>query len=172
MSMSSRKKTTRLAAAALLAALAIVFSYIEAMIPNPAAIPGVKLGIANIVILVALYELDLRYALAINIIRITIVGLLFSGLFGALYSLAGGLLSMLVMWLLQKTGLFSIVGVSMAGGVCHNIGQLLTASFIVCDLRMFMYLPVLMFSGIISGILVGFISWYICRTIKKEVLHA
>ena len=107
--MSSRKKTTRLAAAALLAALAIIFSYIEVMIPNPAAIPGVKLGIANIVILVALYELDLRYALAINIIRITIVGLLFSGLFGALYSLAGGLLSMLVMWLLKKTGLFSIV---------------------------------------------------------------
>lgn len=123
MSMSSRKKTTRLAAAALLAALAIIFSYIEVMIPNPAAIPGVKLGIANIVILVALYELDLRYALAINIIRITIVGLLFSGLFGALYSLAGGLLSMLVMWLLKKTGLFSIVGVSMAGGVCHNMNH-------------------------------------------------
>ena len=100
--------------AALLAALALIFSYVEAMIPSPVAIPGVKLGVANLVILIALYQLDFKYALAINLVRIVISGLLFSGVFGILYSLAGGMLSLMVMWFLKKTDLFSIVGVSMA----------------------------------------------------------
>ena len=166
--MSSQDRNKRIAMAALLAALALIFSYVEAMIPSPVAIPGVKLGVANLVILIALYQLDFKYAIAINLVRIVVSGLLFSGVFGILYSLAGGMLSLIVMWLLKKTGLFSIVGVSMAGGVAHNIGQILVASAVVSDLKMFAYLPVLMFSGIISGILIGFLCHYVMLALKMD----
>ena len=166
--MSSQTRNRRIAMAALLAALALIFSYVEAMIPSPVAIPGVKLGVANLVILIALYQLDFKYAFAINLVRIVMSGLLFSGVFGILYSLAGGMLSLVVMWLLKKTNLFSIVGVSMAGGVAHNIGQILVASAVVSDLRMFAYLPVLMFSGIISGVLIGFLCHYVMLALKMD----
>ncbi|MBQ7246097.1 MAG: Gx transporter family protein [Firmicutes bacterium] len=166
--MSSQDRNKRIAMAALLAALALIFSYVEAMIPSPVAIPGVKLGVANLVILIALYQLDFKYAIAINLVRIVVSGLLFSGVFGILYSLAGGMLSLIVMWLLKKTGLFSIIGVSMAGGVAHNIGQILVASAVVSDLKMFAYLPVLMFSGIISGILIGFLCHYVMLALKMD----
>lgn len=158
---SQDNRTKRLATSALLATLALIFSYVEAMIPLSVSIPGVKLGVANLVVLIALYKLDFRYAFAINMVRIMISGLLFTGLFGMLYSMAGGVLSLLVMWFLKKTDLFSVVGVSMAGGVSHNIGQLLIASFIVSDLRMFTYMPILMFSGLASGILLGYLCYYI-----------
>ena len=166
--MSSQDRNKRIAMAALLAALALIFSSVEAMIPSPVAIPGVKLGVANLVILIALYQLDFKYAIAINLVRIVVSGLLFSGVFGILYSLAGGMLSLIVMWLLKKTGLFSIIGVSMAGGVAHNIGQILVASAVVSDLKMFAYLPVLMFSGIISGILIGFLCHYVMLALKMD----
>lgn len=161
-------KTTRLTTAALLATIALIFSYIEAILPLSVGVPGVKLGIANLVVLVAIYKLDFRYALGINVIRILVAGLLFTGVFGALYSLAGGLLSLCIMYLLKRTGLFSIIGVSMAGGVAHNIGQILVAAFVISNLRMFLYLPVLMFSGIISGILIGIVAFYITDKIPDK----
>ncbi len=164
-------RTKRLALSSMFAALALIFSYIEAMLPFSVGIPGVKLGIANLVVIIALYEMGLRYALTINVIRIFVAGLLFNGLFGAVYSLAGGLLSLLIMWLLKKTGLFSMIGVSMAGGVAHNMGQLLIASAIVSDLRMFLYFPVLMFSGIASGIAIGFVSCVIDKKLPKSLFH-
>ena len=154
-------RTGKVALAALLAALALIFSYVESLIPLSVTMPGVKLGVANLVILVALYKLDFKYAFAINIVRILVSGLLFSGVFGVLYSLAGGVLSIVIMWILKKTDLFSIVGVSMAGGVAHNFGQVLVAAILISDLRMFIYLPVLMFSGIVSGIVIGYIAYYI-----------
>ena len=141
------------------AALAMIFSYIEFLIPFSVGIPGVKLGLPNLIIIIALYKMDTRYAYTINIVRILISGLLFTGAFGAVYSLAGGLLSLTVMVLLKKTKLFSMVGVSMAGGVAHNMGQLLVASAIVSDLKMFLYFPILMFSGLISGILIGIVAY-------------
>ena len=143
------------AVTALLAALALIFSYVEAIIPYNAGIPGVKLGIANIVTVIALYRISAKEAAMVNFIRIIIAGLLFNGLFGMLYSLAGASLSLAGMILLRKTDLFSMTGVSMAGGVLHNMGQLIVAVMIIEDTRMFMYFPVLMFSGIISGIAVG-----------------
>ena len=154
-------RTGKVALAALLAALALIFSYVESLIPLSVTMPGVKLGVANLVILVALYKLDFKYAFAINIVRILVSGLLFSGVFGVLYSLAGGVLSIVIMWILKKTDLFSIVGVSMAGGVAHNFGQILVAAILISDLRMFIYLPILMFSGIVSGIVIGYIAYYI-----------
>ena len=151
------------------AALALIFSYIEAILPLSTGIPGVKLGIANLVVILALYNMNFRYAMGINVIRILVAGLLFNGLFGALYSLAGGVVSLTVMWLLKRTGLFSMAGVSMAGGVAHNMGQLLVASALVSNLKMFVYLPVLMFSGIAAGILIGVTASVVNGRVPKDV---
>ena len=155
--------TRRLALCAMLASLALIFSYVEAMIPVPVPVPGIKLGIANLVIVMAIYKLGFRYAFAINCVRIVIAGLLFSGVFGMLYSFAGGILSITVMYLLYKTGWFSMVGVSMAGGVAHNLGQLLTACLIVSTVRLMSYFSILLFSGLFSGIAVGVLATLIYR---------
>ncbi len=156
--MENITNTKKVTMTALLAALALIFSYIEVLIPFNPAIPGIKLGIANLVVIVALYHMGLRYAIVINVVRIFIAGLLFSGVFGIIYSLAGAILSMAVMVLLKKTGLFSVAGVSMAGGVAHNLGQILAAAFLVSNLSIFIYFPVLIFSGLISGALIGVVA--------------
>ncbi|MCI7147296.1 MAG: Gx transporter family protein [Candidatus Fimisoma sp.] len=156
-------RTKKLALSAILAALAMILSYVEAMVPMPVPIPGIKLGLANLVILLAIYRLGFKYALAINCIRIFVTGLLFTGAFGILYSLAGGLLSLLVMYLLYRTGIFSMVGVSMAGGVAHNLGQLLTACLIMSNIRLMSYFAVLLFAGMGSGILMGIVAWLVCQ---------
>ena len=163
MSMDRRDRTSKLTIAALMAALALIFSYIEVLIPFNFGIPGIKLGIANLVIIVALYYLGTRYALLINVIRILIGGLLFSGVFGMLYSMAGALLSMLVMVLVKKCGLFSVTGVSMAGGVAHNLGQLLVAAFLVSNLKIFVYFPVLVISGFVSGAVIGILAYLVLK---------
>ncbi len=152
---------------ALLTSLALIFSYVEAILPFNIGVPGVKLGIANIVIVIALYRLDARSALSINIFRIFISGFLFSGVFGILYSLAGGLLSFAVMVLLKKTDRFSVIGISVAGGVMHNLGQLITATLIIENLAMFIYFPVLLFSGIICGIIVGVVCCKVMQHLER-----
>lgn len=163
--------TKKLALSAMFAALALIFSYIEFIIPFSVGIPGVKLGIANLVIIVALYAMDFKYALTINVVRILVAGLLFNGVFGTIYSLAGATCSLVIMWGLKKTGLFSMVGISMAGGVFHNLGQLLIAAFIVSNLKLFSYFPVLMFSGLISGILIGIVSYIVYQKVPTQLFH-
>ena len=150
----------------LMAALALIFSYVEAIIPYNPGIPGIKLGIANVVTVIALYRFGTKDAVAVSVIRIVTAGLLFNGLFGMLYSLAGAALSLAGMTVLKKTGLFSVTGVSMAAGVLHNLGQLLVAAALIEDLRIFFYFPVLMFSGIAAGILVGIISTLVLRALR------
>ena len=150
----------------LMASLALIFSYIEAIIPYNPGIPGIKLGIANVVTVIALYKFGPKDAVAVSVIRIVIAGLLFNGLFGMLYSLAGASLSLIGMITLKKTGLFSVTGVSMAAGVLHNLGQLLMAAALIEDLRIFFYFPVLMFSGIVAGILVGIISALVLKALR------
>ena len=150
----------------LLASLALIFSYVEAIIPYNPGIPGIKLGIANVVTVIALYKFGVKDAVAVSVIRIVIAGLLFNGLFGMLYSLSGAVLSLIGMTALKKTGLFSVTGVSMAAGVLHNLGQLLMAAALIEDLRIFFYFPVLLFSGIAAGILVGIISTLVLRALR------
>ena len=156
----------RITLVALMAALALIFSYIEVLFPFNIGIPGVKLGIANLVIIVALYVLGPKYALTINVIRILLAGLLFNGLFGACYAMAGALVSFLVMYLLKKTDVFSVVGVSIAGGVSHNFGQILLAAIIVETPAIFTYFPVLIFSGIVSGAVIGIVATLIIKRIN------
>ena len=149
------RSARRVALTGLLAALALIFSYVEVLVPFNAGVPGIKLGLANLVPLIILYRMDAGYAFAANLIRVILAGLLFSGLFAALYSLAGSVTSFLVMWLLKKTDLFSVIGVSMAGGVFHNLGQLVVAMIAVSGLQLIHYMPVLIISGIAAGVIVG-----------------
>lgn len=164
-------KTKRLALSAMFAALALIFSYIEAILPFTMGVPGIKLGIANLVIIIALYRMDVKYAFSINVVRILVAGLLFNGMFGALYSLSGAMLSLLVMYLLKKTKLFSMIGVSMAGGVAHNLGQLIIAAFIIQNVKMLYYFPILMISGIISGILIGIVAHVINSNVPEQLFR-
>ena len=147
-------------------ALALICSYIETLIPFHIGIPGVKLGLTNIVIVWALYLLGAKEALAISVMRIVLSGMMFGNAFSIAYSLAGGLISFIVMLLLKKTGKFMCVSVSIAGGIFHNIGQLLVAAAIVQNLSVFYYIPVLFISGTITGLVIGVISQELILRVK------
>ncbi len=153
-----QSKTKVIAIVALLSTLALVLSYIEFLLPSFTFIPGAKLGLSNLVIVVAFYLITPSSAFTINIIRILVAGLLFNGIVGMTYAFLGGIFSFAVMMLLKKTQLFSIVGISMCGGVFHNLGQLVGASFILGSERVFYYLPVLLISGMISGTIIGMLA--------------
>lgn len=139
-------------------ALALIFSYVETLIPFNFGIPGVKLGLANLVIVIALYKMRLREAYLLSIVRVLLNGFIFGNYFSIVYSLAGGLLSLSIMALLRKREGFSILGISMAGGVMHNVGQLIVAMIIVETLSVAYYVPVLLISGLITGCVIGVVS--------------
>lgn len=162
------KKTKSLATGAVLTSLALIFSYIEFLIPINIGAPGIKLGLANIVVVVCIYKLTPKYGIIINIARICLVALLFGSMFSALYALAGGLLSLAVMVLLKKTNLFSVIGVSMAGGVAHNLGQIIAAILLMQTKEILLYFPVLVISGMVTGIVNGFISTLVLRSLRFQ----
>ena len=159
-------KTKQLATFGMLVALAFSFSYIEHLIPLPLP-TGVKLGAANIVVLCALYMLGFQEALIVSLVRIVLSGFAF-GISTVPYSLAGGMLSLLVRVLLKKRGSFGVTGVSVAGSVCHNIGQTLIA-MIVLGRKTAFYFPLLFFSGIVAGILIGIVSAIVLQKIQKHM---
>ena len=142
----------------LFAALAILMGYVEMLIPVPVPIPGVKLGLANVIIIIMMYFMDTKSAFFVSLIRVLLSGLLFAGFAGLLYSLAGAMCSFAVMALLKKTGKYSIVGVSLAGGVFHNVGQVAVAAMAVENVKMMYYLPFLLVSGVATGILIGIVA--------------
>lgn len=148
-------------------ALALLFSYIESLIPFHIGIPGVKLGLANLIILIALYKMNARQAFLLSVTRIVLAGFLFGNLFSILYSLAGGMLSLIVMILLKKQNGFSVMGVSVAGGVFHNVGQLVIAMLVTESLNLFYYVPVLMISGLITGIFIGIIANEMLKRLRR-----
>ena len=148
-------------------ALALIFSYVESLIPINFGIPGMKLGLANIVIVILLYCMESKEAYGVSVARVILAGFLFGNLFSILYSLAGALLSLTVMLLLKKTEKFQILSISAVGGVCHNIGQLFIAAWTVENLNIFYYLPVLLIAGLITGIVIGLISREIVVRIRN-----
>ena len=162
-------KTKKIATYGVMAALAMILSYVEMQLPAFVAIPGVKLGLTNIVVLVALYKMGYKSALFINIVRIIAVSLLFGTFMSFAFSFTGGMLSTLVMILLKKSDKFSAVGVSVAGGITHNIGQILAAMLLLNTKAIIWYLPVLWLSGILSGLLIGLIGALIVKRIKVSV---
>ena len=152
-----------------LAALALIFSYIEVLIPVVPGIPGIKLGLANLVVILALYLIDAGTAFTVNLVRIIMAALLFSGMFGFLYSLAGALVSYAGMYLLTRSGLFSVIGVSMAGGVLHNAAQLVVAALLISGPQIFHYLPVLILSGTFFGILIGITAGVVIKHLRQGI---
>lgn len=149
------------------AALAIVAGYLERLVPFPIAVPGIKLGLANVVVIIVMYSMGEKEAFGISVIRIAVVGLLFSGLSGIIYSLAGGLLSYAGMVAGKKTGLFSVIGVSVIGGVLHNIGQIGIAALVVSNVKLFYYVPALIAAGIAAGVVTGFTAVYTLEHVKN-----
>ncbi len=151
---------------ALLVALAMVLSWLESLIVLPGLLPGMKVGLTNLVVLFALYRLRLRDAAWISLLRVLLVSVTFGNAYSFAYSLAGAALSLAVMAALKKLDCFSILGVSIAGGVCHNIGQLLVAIAVLGTARLGWYLPALLVSGTLAGLAIGAACGVVVQRIK------
>ena len=160
-------RTKRIAEYGLLTALALILSYVESLFPAFVAIPGIKIGLTNVVVLYALYRLGNKSAICINLVRIMLVAAMFSGIMGLAYSLAGGALSGAVMIALKRTNKLSIVTVSVIGGISHNIGQIIVAMLLLQTKAIATYLIILWFTGIISGIVVGIIAAEIVKRVER-----
>lgn len=148
-------------------ALALIFSYVETLIPISFGIPGVKLGLANLVIVIALYKIRPGEALLLSVTRVALAGFIFGNYFSIIYSLAGGLLSLAVMAFLKKDGGFSVIGVSIAGGVSHNVGQLIVAMLVVETFSVIYYVPVLLAAGAITGFFIGILAEQMLRRLRN-----
>ncbi len=151
-------------------ALALICSYVESLIPFYFGIPGVKLGLTNIVVIIMLYSVGEREAFAVSMLRIVLAGFLFGNMFSILYSLAGGVLSYLLMFALRRTKWLGVVPVSVCGGIAHNIGQLVVAAFVVENCNIFYYMPVLLIAGALTGFLIGIIAQEIIIRLKGKLL--
>ena len=151
-------------------ALAMIFSYIELQIPSFVAIPGIKLGLPNIVIIIALYKFGWKEAVIINILRVLIVSVLFGTVLSLLYSIAGAVISLTILIILKKLSIFSTVLVSVFGAICHNIGQIAVAIFVLDTSELLYYLPVLLITGTVSGILIGLIGANVVKKLEKVKL--
>jgi len=162
-------KTKKITGMALLVSLAMVLSYIESLFPPFVAIPGVKVGLANIAVVFAMYKFGWKEAAAISLVRVVAVSMLFGSGVSLLYSLAGAALSLCGMGLLKRSGLFSHVAVSVAGGVLHNVGQIAMACFLLETNVLKYYLPFLILSGVIAGIVIGLIAAVVIKRIDVSL---
>lgn len=160
-------KNSKIAAYGLLTALAMILSYIETLVPLSFAVPGIKMGLPNIAVLFALYRLGFKDAAAISLLRVFLSSLLFGNLFSLVYSAAGAVLSLFVMLFLKKSGKFSVTGVSVAGGVAHNAGQIIVAVFVLETAGLAYYLPVLCISGTVAGICIGLVSGLLIKRMGR-----
>ncbi len=152
----------------LMLALALIASYVESLIPVPIPVPGIKLGVANSVVLILLYYTNAKTAWEISVGRVVLSGFLFGSLSSILYSLSGAILSLLVMTLIKKRDCFTMTGVSVAGGVSHNIGQLIMAFLVLESAALWYYLPVLLVSGCVTGGLIGILGKEIFKRMPRE----
>ena len=150
-------------------ALALILSYVESLVPISLGIPGVKLGLANLITVMVLYRIGAKEAFLLSLLRVTIAGFLFGNLFAILYSMAGACASLAVMVLLKKVGTFSIIGVSIAGGVFHNIGQLIVAMLVLQSVSLVYYFAVLMIAGLVTGFVIGVLSLEVTKRLRLDL---
>ncbi len=167
--MKNRMSGKTIASYGLFIALSMVLSYVEFLVPFSFAVPGVKLGLANIVTMFALYRLGKSQALVLSLVRALLVSLLFGNAFALLYSLSGAVLSYLMMLLFMKTGRFGPTGVGIVGGVSHNVGQILCAMVLLETKRIVYYLPVLLVSGTLAGLVIGLLAGMLVKRIDNKV---
>ena len=163
-------RSQKISYCAVFTALAMIFSYVEAILPIHFGVPGMKLGLANLVIVTGLYYLTEKDVLIISLTRILLMGLLFGNGMSLIYSLTGGMLSYLIMILLKKKTSLSVLVISISGGITHNIGQLIAASLVVSNFHIFYYFPALLIAGTITGLLIGIVSERILKILKPNFL--
>ena len=161
-------KTKQVALTGVLIALALVLSYLESLVPMSFAVPGVKLGLPNLVIVFALYRLRPSVAAAISLLRVLLVAVLFGSALSLAYSAAGAVFSFLVMCLLKRFGRFGCTGVSVAGAVAHNLAQIVTAALLLETSSLAWYFPVLCVSGTLAGIVIGLLAALLVRRIPEN----
>lgn len=162
-------ETRKIARMGLLTALALILSYVESLIPAFVAVPGVKMGLANIVVVFALYTLGPGEAAIVSIIRVLLSSLLFGSILSLSYSAAGAVISLLSMIILMKTKIFGVTSVSVTGGVFHNLGQILVACLVLETDVLLYYLPVLILCGTITGAVIGIASSIVIKRLQKSI---
>lgn len=162
-----RWSTRKIAYMGMFIAVAMVFSYVESLIPVNIAVPGVKIGLANLVTIVVMFKMDVRSAWVISLIRVVLSALLFGNLSIMVYSLTGAVLSLLVMTLCMKLKIFGLLGTSILGAVSHNAGQIIMAAILMKSGNIMLYIPVLCISGTIAGICIGLAGAVLVRNLPK-----
>ena len=160
-------KTKKVATLGLCIALSMVLSFIEHQIPPLVAVPGVKVGLPNLVMVFMLYKIGWKETAIVSIVRVVLVSMIFGSVISMAYGLAGATLSLIGMILLQKTKLFSTVTVSVVGGVLHNVGQIAIACVIMGTGLLVSYLPVLLISGTIAGVVIGIVAGLLVKKLEK-----
>lgn len=160
-------KTKKLAFIGISVALAMILSFVESQIPALIAVPGVKVGLPNLVIVFLLYKCSWREAALVNFVRVVLSSILFGNVQTLTFSLAGAAISLLGMILLMRTEKFSSVAVSVVGGVLHNLGQILAAVLWLGTMEIAYYLPVLLISGTVAGVLIGIVSGMLVKRLEK-----
>lgn len=161
------KKTSKVALEGMFVALAFLLAFLESLLPISLGIPGVKLGLANLVVMVTLFIIGPLEAFGISMVRIILAGFTFGSMASLIYAMAGGLVSYIIMVLAYHSKLFSVKGVSILGGVFHNIGQILIAMVVVSDSRLLFYLPVLILAGTITGYLIGLLADLMIKNVQR-----
>ena len=163
-------KTKRVAFLGMCIALSMILSYFESLIPPLVAVPGIKVGLPNLVMVFMLYKIGWKETAIVSILRVILVGILFGTPLSMIYSLAGATLSLIGMILLKKTNLFAPVTVSVVGGILHNVGQIVTACIVMSTSQIAYYLPVLLISGTVAGIIIGYVAALILKRLEKMKL--
>lgn len=161
---SNNNRTTALCGG--LIALAMVLSYLESLVPMNFAVPGIKLGLANLVTIIALVRLGIGRAAIISVGRILLSGILFGNPLVIVYSLAGAFLSIGVMWAVRKLPFFTVTGVSICGAIAHNAGQLLVAAIVMENAKIMYYMAVLSVTGVVAGCAIGLLASYLLKNIR------
>lgn len=156
--MKEKEKAKKVALYGILIALAMVMSFVESLIPIPIPVPGVKLGLANLVTITGLYLVGIPGTVCVTILRVVLVGFTFGNPYSMIYGLSGSLMSLLVMAIAKKSNWFSQVGISILGGVFHNIGQITFAALIVQTIGVYVYFPALLAAGCIAGTVIGILG--------------
>ena len=166
-----RPTTKKIAVLGLCTAVALILAYVESMLPPLFhAVPGIKIGLPNIIIVFILYRFGLKEAAVVSLIRMLAVSFMFGNMMALVYSLAGAFLSMLIMVVLKKMNFLSVVGVSVAGGVFHNVGQIVAAMLLLGTAELGYYLIILAITGTVSGIFVGLCGGIIVKRIPKKMI--
>lgn len=150
----------------MLTALAMVLGFVETLIPVNLGVPGMKLGLANLIVIITLYLFDIKMAAIVSLLRIVLIAMTFGNVSMMFYSISGAFLSLLCMVIAKSIKSFSMAGTSIIGGIMHNVGQIVCAAVVVRTNGVFTYLPVLLFAGIVSGMIIGIAASLVLIRVK------